>query len=207
MNAKAFLFVLPIVLLSTWFPPASARAQNYEAMIQQELQKGQAMNAQMQAMQRGIVQQNMQNPRVREMYQGYLRSGGTLSFETYAYNYAATGGFTPEGMARYRLSESQIQQNERRAIEDYRASQAASAEALGRMHERNSEIAHARGNLLNGTTDYRNPRTGAEYNLPHTLPDESVFRDPASGNVFRNDAQGNYQEEEEGTWEQLEAVE
>ena len=39
------------------------------------------------------------------MYQNYLQQGGTMSFDAFAYNYAATGGFTQEGMTRYRESE------------------------------------------------------------------------------------------------------
>ena len=191
MKSRTFL-LLTLSLISSVLVSAIALAQNYEAMIQQQLQQGQNMAAQMQQMQQGIVQQNMQNPQVQAMYQQHLAAGGQLSFDQFAYNYAATGGFTQEGMARYRQSEQANQQKEAAAMQAYRDAQAQRGQAMQEMHNQNNEMAHDRGNLLNGTTDYRDPTTGAIYNLPHTAQPNEYYRDPNSGNGFYNDQQGNF---------------
>src|SRR5205823_5656899 len=126
-------------------------------MIQEQLQRGQMMNQQMQQQQAGIVQQNMQNPQVQAMHQDYIHRGGTMNFQQFAYNYAATGGFSAEGMARYNQSEQNIQQNERSAYDAYRQNQQQNSQVVQQRFDRESEIAHQRGNLLSGTTDYSDP--------------------------------------------------
>lgn len=198
MNPRA-LWLVTLNLVYLLLVNSSVRAQNYEAMIQQQLQQGQNMAAQMQQMQQGIVQQNMQNPQVQAMYQQHLASGGQLSFEQFSYNYAATGGFSQEGMARYRQSEQANQQKEAAAMQAYRDAQAERGQAMQQMHNQNSEMAHDRGNLLNGTTDYRDPSTGKIYNLPHTAQPNEYYRDPNSGDGFYNDQQGNfYRQDQDG---------
>ena len=73
------------------------------------------------------------------------------------------------------------------------------------MHQRNSEIAHHRGNVLNGTTDYRDPSNGNTYNLPHTAPPNTYQYDNNTGQVFQNDSQGNYMRGgTDGYWYDLE---
>ena len=183
----------------------SLHAQDYGAMIQQQMQQGANMAAQMQQMQQGIVQQNMQNPQVQQMYQQHLAQGGTMSFEQFAYGYAATGGYSQQGKQQYYQNEQMIQRNEQAAIGRYRDSQAENYQAMQDMHQRNSEIAHHRGNTLNGTTDYRDPSNGNTYNLPHNMPPNSYQYDYNSGQVFRNDQQGNYQRGgNDGYWYDLE---
>lgn len=76
------------------------------------MQKQQLMNQQMQQQQNTIVQRTMQSPDYQAKYQHHLAQGGRLSPQQFAYQYAATGGFSAEGMARYRQSESQNQQRE-----------------------------------------------------------------------------------------------
>lgn len=159
----------------------------------------------MQQTQGAIIQQNMQNPQIQAMYQQYRNNGGPMSFEQFVYNYAATAGFTSEGTARWNQNERNIQQQENQAIQQYRQSQQDNAAALQQTHERNAEIAHQRGNLLNGTTDYVNPQTGGTYNLPHTVQPNTYYSDPSTGETFYNDPQGNYhRERQDGYSEELE---
>ncbi len=54
------------------------------------------LNAQMQAGVNNIVQTNMNDPHVQQMYQVYLQQGGQLNFQSYCFRYAETGGFNPQ---------------------------------------------------------------------------------------------------------------
>lgn len=187
------------------FIPGAVLAQDYGAMLQQQMQQFNQLGAQMQAMEQQIVQQNMNNPQIQAMYRNYLAQGGTMSFQQFAYNYAATGGFTAEGMARYRQNEMNIQQREQAAINAYRQNQAQNNEVLQQRHRRNAEIAHQRGNLLEGTTDYRDPATGTQYNLPHTAEPNSWSHNPNTGENFHRDGLGNYRRQDpNGYWYDLE---
>lgn len=183
-------------------------AQDYGAMIQQQLQAGNNLAQQMQQYEQNIVQQNMQNPQVQAMYQQHLAQGGQMSFEQFAYSYAATGGFTPQGMQYHNQNERNIQQRESAAIQAYRQNQANNAQALQQMHESNANIAHHRGNLLNGTTDYVDPSTGQQYNLPHTTQPNNYYYDQGNQQMYYNDPSGNYhREDQNGYWYQLQEAE
>lgn len=197
-----------VALAATVLLASSAEAQDYSAMIQQQLQQGELMSQQMRQMESGIVRSNMQNPEVQARYQQYRASGGMMSLEQFAYQYAATAGFTPDGVARWNQSERGIQQRDQQSLQDYRANQARNAEMLQQNFQRNSEIARQRGNLLNGTTDYVDPSTGSRYNLPHTVQPNTGFYDPATSQGYYNDAQGNYYRgNSDGSWQQLEEEE
>lgn len=85
-------------------------------------------NAQMNQMLNGVVQQNMNDPRVVAMHQQMVASGqfqGDLA--TFAYQYAATGGFSHEGMRAYAATSQDIANKEKQAwlgyqgaVENYR---------------------------------------------------------------------------------------
>jgi len=72
---------------------------DYNAMINQSMAN--LNNIVKQAEQRGqqAVQQAMNDPRCKAMYQQHQQQGGRLSYQQFAYEYARTGGFTPEGKA------------------------------------------------------------------------------------------------------------
>ena len=86
MNTR--YFVLPFALLS-FIGAGTAAAQDFDAMIRQQLQAGQALSMQMQQAEQQIVQQTMQNPDCQAKYQRHIASGGTLSYPQFAYQYAA----------------------------------------------------------------------------------------------------------------------
>ena len=66
------------------------------------------LNAQMQATQNQMIQSNMNNPHVQQMYQAHRQQGGQLDFPTFCLRYAQTGGFTPQGYANLAQSQHQI---------------------------------------------------------------------------------------------------
>ncbi|MEO7326783.1 MAG: hypothetical protein ABIW82_18325, partial [Dokdonella sp.] len=116
MNRHAML----TALLLQGMLAASASAQVYQggynlgpdygAMLQQQLQQSQRLSQQMQRAENDVVRRLMQNPDCIAKYEQHRAAGGGLSFEQFAYQYAATGGFSAQGMARFRQSEQANQQ-------------------------------------------------------------------------------------------------
>ena len=163
---------------------------DYGAMIQQTLQQQQAQNAQMQQMQQAIVQRAMQDPNCAAMYRQHQAQGGALSYADFAYQYAATGGFSREGIARYRTGEQNNQRGEQAAWAGYRAAQddrgaAQQAYRDGYAHDQNEA-----GEVLRGNTSWVDPRTGETRALAYTGAD--AYSDPSSGQQYRRDASGQY---------------
>jgi len=163
---------------------------DYGAMIQQTLQQQQARNAEMQQMEQAIVAHTMQDPNCAAMYRQHQAQGGTLSYAQFAYQYAATGGFTPEGTARYRASEQDNQRREQNALAGYRAAQnqrgaAQQARMDGYAHDQNEA-----GEVLRGNTSWVDPISGETRALSYTGPD--TYADPATGRQYRRDDSGQY---------------
>jgi hypothetical protein len=199
-------FVLSVLVF--WIIASPLKADDYDAMMQQSLQQSDQLTQQMQQAQTNLIQQNLQNPQVQAMYQQHLAQGGTMTPEQFAYNYAATGGFSREGMINYNRTTQDIQQRDQAAINAYRDNQQRNYNEMQNSYQRNDEIAHQRGNLLNGTTDYVDPNTGAQYNLSHTAQPNSPSYNPNTGESFYPDNQGNYQRIDQNGWQNgLEEVE
>jgi hypothetical protein len=199
-------FVLSVLIF--WIIDTPLKADDYGAMMQQSLQQSDQLTQQMQQAQTNLIQQNLQNPQVQAMYQQHLAQGGTMTPEQFAYNYAATGGFSREGMINYNRTTQDIQQRDQAAINAYRDNQQRNYNEIQNSYQRNDEIAHQRGNLLNGTTDYVDPNTGAQYNLSHTAQPNSPSYNPNTGESFYPDNQGNYQRIDQNGWQNgLEEVE
>lgn len=167
-----------------------ALGQDFNAMYQNMLAQDRALGAQIQQMQSGIVAQNMQNPRVQQLYQQHLAGGGRLSFQDFAYQYGATGGFTPQGMDAYRRSVTENQRRETAAVAGLRAAERARADAqsayIGGFHRNNSEF----GNMLRGNNTYTSPQTGSQV-LSHLQPGQP-YTDPATGYVYVMNQRGQY---------------
>jgi hypothetical protein len=163
---------------------------DYGAMIQQTLQQQQARNAEMQQMEQAVVARTMQDPNCRAMYRQHQAQGGTLSYEQFAYQYAATGGFSAEGIARYRSSEQDNQHREQNAWADYRAAQdqrgaAQQAYINGYAHDQNEA-----GEVLRGNTSWVDPISGETRALSYT--GASAYSDPATNRQYRRDDSGQY---------------
>lgn len=200
--------VIAAAALSSLVLSTQAQAQNYEAMIQAEQQKMAAMNAQMQQMQNNVVSQNMNNPQVQQMYQQYRAQGGMESLEQFAYRYAATGGMTPEGTAFYYNNERNIQARDAAAVQAYRNNQMQNQAAITQQRQDSADWqARANGNILAGRSDYVDPATGAVYNLQNTQPNQWTY-DQYTGQQFYQDPSGNYYRgDQNGNWNEMQEAE
>ena len=107
---------LRLLALAAFALAGSAPAQNFDAMIQQQMR---AMN---QNIERGnqqinqMVQQKMQDPQVRASYEQYvyqqrMRGQAAMDYPTYTYNYIYTRGFSADGTAHARANEANISAN------------------------------------------------------------------------------------------------
>ncbi|HEY2783680.1 MAG TPA: hypothetical protein VGJ05_01790 [Fimbriiglobus sp.] len=157
------------------------------------------MNTQIASQTQSIIGRNLNDPRVQAAYRQHLAQGGRYTPQQFAYMYAATAGFTPNGIANFRATEARNRSAELYALNGYRQAQAARGQAqlnyMNGFHHNNNEF----GNLLRGNTTYTNPYTGSSYVLPHTLQTGQYYRD-SSGNVFQMDARGNYSMLRNGWW-------
>jgi hypothetical protein len=172
---------------------------DYGAMIQQTMQQQQAQNAQMQQMQQAIVQRTMQDPNCAAVYRQHQAQGGTLSYADFAYQYAATGGFTPEGIARYRGVEADNQRRERDAWNGYRGAQDARAAAQQAWSDGYAHDQGEAGEVLRGNTSWNDPTTGETRALSYT--GANAYTDPQSGRQYRRDDSGRYYVQgQDGLW-------
>lgn len=163
---------------------------DYSAMLNEALARNNALNDQIHNAETSLVQQVMQNPQAQAMYQQHLAQGGQLSFEQFAYQYAATGGFTPAGLANYRRSEAVIAERDRNAWLGYRDAEIQRGNAqAGYMDAYHAGQAEA-GNVLQGNSTWVDPNTGANTTLAYTGANVSV--DPGSGRAYYRDASGQY---------------
>ncbi len=172
--------------------PAVAVAQDYGAMIQQQ------MNAMNQTIARGqqqvnqIVQQRMQDPQVQAAYRDYVaRSGGrpAMDYPTFTYNYVYTNGFSAQGIAHARANEAGIAGRERAAVQglrDAEANRGAAQQAQRDGYFRNQQEA---GRGLMGQGTYVAPN-GAALQLPHTWQPGTVHQ--YQGQTYGVDASGQY---------------
>lgn len=164
---------------------------DYGAMIQREQQKQQLMNQQMQQQANAMVQQAMQNPDCQAKYRQHRAQGGQMSFPQFAYQYLATGGFTAEGMARYRQSESANQQKEAAAAQGLRQAQAARGQAQQQYAQGYARNQAEAGEVLRGNSSWVDPTNGRQRALPYLGPNGG-YADPATGQRYWRDGNGQY---------------
>ena len=174
-----------------------------QSMIDAQRAQGDMLSRQMAAGQQQIVQANMQNPRVQQMYQQHRAQGGCLSFPDFAYQYAATGGFTPQGMANYAATERQIQANDMSAWQGYQQAQANRGAAQMNMQQHSHNNQQEFGHTLQGNSTWVDPNSGSSYALPHTAQPGAVYQDPNTGRYFGMDQQGQYHVWENGWWTRM----
>lgn len=162
------------------------------------------MNAEMQARTSNIVQSNMNNPHVRQMYQQYLQQGGQLNFPSYCFRYAETGGFTHEGTARALQSKQAIHQQDQANMNAYlNYSAKLRQDTYNYRNEVQDKWARQRGENLSGQSNYTS-QDGSTYQLPNNASAGQIFQDKASGNYFGMDAHGQYwMNNGQGWWQPL----
>ena len=194
MNTRHAVLTLALAA----FAGATA-AQDFDAMIRQQLQAGQALSMQMQQAEQQIVQQVMQNPDCQAKYQQHLAAGGTLSYPQFAYQYAATGGFTPGGMANYRRSEQANQAAEQAAWNGYRGAQDQRAAAQSAYAEGYSRNQGEAGRVMQGESTWVDPTSGQSYALSYL--GGNSYADPNTGRQFVRDGNGQfYAQGPDGRW-------
>ncbi len=163
-------------------------------------------NQQFQQYENQITYQNMQNPEIQRQYQGYRANGGTGTFENYAFGWAATGGYTPQGWSNWNNSQQQIQQQDRQAIANYHNyTNNLWTETNNQRREVQDRMAYQRGELLSGNGTYVNPWTGSQQTLPYTSGTGTIHQDYYGHQQFQMDAFGNYwmQNPQTGLWYQM----
>lgn len=195
-------FVVGVVgLLAAMSSAGTARAQTYYngwnigpdfgSMINQQLQQGQILQQQMQQGAATIVQQTMANPDCAAKYRRYLSYGGRMDYQTFAYYYAATRGFSPEGIAYFNQTELRNNAAEMAALMRLRDAEQQSGQALNQWQNGFSANQNEFGNQLMGNSTYVNPMTGSTQVLQHLRPNVPTT-DPNTGYTYQMDNLGNY---------------
>jgi len=193
------LSLLTVATAACWATQAAAQVYyngydigpDYGAMLNQQLQRGQQLDREMQARTADIVQRTMQNPDCYAKYQQHLAQGGTLSYPQFAYQYAATGGFTPDGIQRYRHSEQQNQQKEHQAWLDWQRAQRERGQAQQQYADGYSRNQNQAGDVLQGRSWWIDPTTGQRQSLAYIGPNQG-YVDYQTGNRYWRDEQGRY---------------
>ena len=186
----------------------SAAAQDYGAMVQQQMNAMNQNIARGQQMVDATVQQRMNDPQVRSAYGQYLaqmRASGrpAMDYPTYTYNYIYTNGFSAQGIAHARATEAGIANAERAAVQrlrDAEAQRGAAQQAQRDGYFRNQQEA---GRQLMGQSTWVAPN-GAALALPHTWQRNSTHA--WQGQTYRVDASGQYHVlASDGWWYPLQA--
>jgi hypothetical protein len=174
--------------------PINATAQDFGAMVQQQMNQMNQNIARGQQSINNMVQQRMQDPQVRSAYGQYIaqmRSRGQagMDYRTYTYNYIYTRGFSNGGIAHARATEAGIQANEHTALMGLRGAEARRGAAQQNLHDTNFANRVEAGRGLMGQSTYNGPN-GGQTVLPHTWqPNTShVYQ----GNTYSVDASGQY---------------
>ena len=177
------------VLSATLAWPLAAAAQDYGAMIAQQ------MNAMNQNIARGqqqviqIVRQRMQDPQVQAAYQRYVaQSGGrpAMDYPNFTYNYVYTNGFSAQGLAHARANEAGMQAREQSAAQSLRDAQTQRAQAQRDGYARNQQEV---GRALMGQGTYVAPN-GAPLQLPNSWQKNTSHQH--QGQTYQVDAAGQY---------------
>lgn len=173
MSSTTRTVTIVLVALATHLAAAArAHAQDWTAMIQQQMSQTDEMLARGQQQVDGIVQQRMQDPAVQTAYRQHLAAASAqgrtpLDYPNFTYQYVYTNGFSARGMAHARATEAGIQAQQRQAIEGVRGAEANRAAAM--QGERDSYFRNQKeaGHQLLGNSTY-SAANGAQQVLPHT---------------------------------------
>jgi hypothetical protein len=182
--------------------PALAGAQDFTAMINAQMAQMDAVLAQGQQQVNAIVQQKMQDPAVQAAYQQHVaRAQATgqpyWNFETFAYNYAATGGFSADGVAAWQRNEAANNAKVMEAWQGVREAEANRAAAQSENAAAFSRNQNEFGNQLMGNSTFAAPN-GYTNVLPHTWQPDTYH--VHEGNTYYVDQGGRYYAYSDGFW-------
>lgn len=175
-------------------PPAAALAQDYDAMIREQMNQMNRNIERGNQMVNQMVQQRMQDPQVWAAYQQYvgqmrMRGQMPMDYPTYTYNYIYTRGFSSDGIAQARANESANQAAERAAAQRLRDAEAQRGAAQQQQRDGYFANQQEAGRALMGQSTFVAPN-GYAMPLPQTWPANTYQQ--YQGNVYFVDPSGNY---------------
>lgn len=173
---------------------AGAQAQDFGAMIQQQMNAMNANIARAEQNVANIVQQRMHDPQVQASYRQYLarmqQSGQRpMDYPTYTYNYIYTNGFSAGGIAHARNNEANIANDQRRAVQGVRDAEANRAAAMQNQRDSYSRNQQEAGRQLMGNSTFT-AANGTQMVLPHTWQANTTHQ--YQGNTYHVDHSGQY---------------
>lgn len=180
--------------------PASAQWVDYDAYIRDALRRQDEIFQGAQQQADLIVQQLMAEPIVQNAYQHAWDAGFRGSFDEYAYGWAATRGYTREGIAYFNAIEAQNAANEHAALRGYRQAQANFAAAIAAENTAAGRRSADVGMLLGGYTMQNTPG-GPQWgrsngNGTFTGPNGNQFGQASNGQWYSSNNQG-------GSWQPM----
>jgi hypothetical protein len=187
---------------------SSASAQDYDAMLRQQIQLMNANIARGQQMVENNVRQRMADPQVQAGYRQYLaqmRAAGqpAMDYPTYTYNWIYTNGYSAQGIAHARATEAGIANAERAKVQQLREAEAQRGAAQQQQRDGYARNQQEAGRQLTGQSTYLAPN-GSPVVLPHTWQPNTQHLH--QGQTYRVDASGQYQVlAADGWWVPLQA--
>jgi len=150
------LLALIFIALSTnaWAQYGDFTSLDITQMYNQQVQQN---NAYFQSQTQQMVQANMANPQVQYAYQQFLGRGGQASFEQFAYYYAATGGFSQQGIQNYNQTSQNINAQQQSAWNGYQQAQQQRQQAVQQWQSGYYQNQREAGYNLNGQATYSTP--------------------------------------------------
>ncbi|MBS0433383.1 MAG: hypothetical protein JSR75_00590 [Proteobacteria bacterium] len=172
---------LPLAAALALFAALPAAAQDYGAMIQQQMAAMNGNIARGQQMVNGMVRQRM----------AQMRAAGRppMDYPTYTYNWIYTAGFSAQGIAHARANEAGIARAEQGKVQELRAAEAQRGQAQQLQRDRYVANQQEAGRGLMGQSTYLAPNNTA-IALPHSWQPNTQHT--YQGQTYRVDASGNY---------------
>lgn len=188
----------------------AAQAQNIWA---QNAQFDQQMAAQLGQMQQQNAQSQMaiwhyhlrsNGPRLQREYAHLQRSGqASFTFEQYAYwDLMTAAGTNVQGAMDAQRSRFEGQQRAHRTVQEGHASY--NAGWADQSRRQSAAVENHTNQAIRGVAPYVDPATGQQTMLPHHLPQGQAVQ--VNGNVYAQDASGQYYRRENHAWVRLNAA-
>ncbi len=176
---------------------------DYSKMLEGALQQEQMMAEQMRAYEQQIIDRALQDPICQKQYAAYTQTGGAMNPRDFAYLCAATGRFTPEGIAYFQRSEANNQRQELLKVIELRQYEAMRGQAQMDLSTGFGNGIQGQGSTLIEGGGNQFTWDSQKVNLPQ-LSAGQQYRDPGTGLLITRDANGFYWYlGRNGQWQQL----
>jgi hypothetical protein len=163
---------------------------DYGAMLNRMLEQDRQLGERIRQSEQNVVQEAMQNPVCQAAYQQHLAAGGRMPYPNFAYQCAATGGFTPDGIQRFQQSEAANRAREMQALQGLRQAEQNRGAAQQNYTEGYFRNQQEAGNVLRGNGTWFDPTVG-QVVLPYLQPGVPQY-DANTGQTYVMDPYGNY---------------